>query len=149
MCCFLSLRISRLDSREEHDRHRCGLGQPCPIRCQFIDCKNYCSSRDHFHALKENVIHLCGYESLPESHLITNEIPEIHTHALTSATGRVSVKLIRFRKEYIPPLLAVMNVSILPRSALRIGIKVPSHHSQSKPKRRVISSVPSASLLTN
>ena len=121
MCSFLLFRISRLDSRDEHDRHQCGLGQPCPIRCQFSDCENYCSSRDHFHALKEGAIHLCGYESLAEPQFMTHEIPGIYTRVPTSATGRVSVKLIQFRKKYNQPLMAVTNVSILPRSALSIG----------------------------
>ncbi len=137
MCSFLLFRSLRLDSRDEHDQHQCGLGQPCPIGCQFSDCENYCSSRDHFHALKEGAIHLCGYEILAESQFITNEIPEIHTRVPTNVTGRASVKLILFRKGNIPPLMAITNVSILPRSALRTGNQgtISSHPKQTQEAR--------------
>ena len=118
---FYWFTILLLHSRDEHNQHQCGLGQPCPMRCQFTDCENYCSSRDHFHALMEGAIHLCGYESLAGSQFITNEISEINTRVPTNVTGRASVKLIQFRKGYIPPLMVVTNVSILPRSVLRTG----------------------------
>ena len=100
VCSFLLFRISCLGSHDQHDQHQCGLGQPCLIRCQLsASCDSYCSSRDHFHALKEGAIHLCRYESLAEMQFITHGISEIPMHVPTSVMGQASVKLIQFHKK--------------------------------------------------
>ncbi|CAG8439075.1 4375_t:CDS:10 [Diversispora eburnea] len=44
---------------EEHTVHKC-QGEMCPIKCSFENCKRFCESLDHLHALKENANHICG-----------------------------------------------------------------------------------------
>lgn len=47
-----------IDCQSAHNRHECDRALSCPIKCQL--CKSYCSVGDHFHALDDAAIHLCG-----------------------------------------------------------------------------------------
>ena len=43
----------------DHQQHQCDRSLSCPMKCQL--CSSYCAVGDHFHALKPDAIHLCGY----------------------------------------------------------------------------------------
>lgn len=46
-------------SREDHERHCCALALSCPMKCEL--CNSFCSAGDHFHALQDGAVHLCGW----------------------------------------------------------------------------------------
>ncbi|CAG8642418.1 8285_t:CDS:10, partial [Ambispora gerdemannii] len=46
---------------ESHEVHKCE-NEVCPIECPIATCRRRCESREHFHALEENVDHFCGEE---------------------------------------------------------------------------------------
>ncbi|PVF92927.1 hypothetical protein CPB86DRAFT_144289 [Serendipita vermifera] len=47
-----------IDCRRDHSQHSCDRSFSCPIKCQL--CNSLCQVQDHFHALEENAMHLCG-----------------------------------------------------------------------------------------
>ncbi|KAG8854044.1 hypothetical protein FRB91_004122 [Serendipita sp. 411] len=57
----LCRRTCVVDSRRPHDRHCCERVLDCPMRCQ-MGCGSRCAHHDHFHALEEGVLHLCGQD---------------------------------------------------------------------------------------
>ncbi|KAF8289765.1 hypothetical protein DL93DRAFT_2069130 [Clavulina sp. PMI_390] len=46
------------DCRRGHERHVCASRLTCPVTCQL--CARLCTVGDHFHALSNDAVHLCG-----------------------------------------------------------------------------------------
>ncbi|KAG8836422.1 hypothetical protein FRC18_011419 [Serendipita sp. 400] len=53
-------RTCVLDCNRPHERHCCERPLTCPVKCQL--CSSFCSIGDHFHALDEQAVHLCGHQ---------------------------------------------------------------------------------------
>ena len=51
--------LTNASSREDHERHCCALVLSCPLKCEL--CNSFCSAGDHFHALQDYAVHLCGW----------------------------------------------------------------------------------------
>ncbi|KIM24947.1 hypothetical protein M408DRAFT_331430 [Serendipita vermifera MAFF 305830] len=47
-----------IDCNREHQQHACDRSMSCPIQCQL--CSSICAVGDHFHALQDDAVHLCG-----------------------------------------------------------------------------------------
>ena len=56
---LLRPNLTNASSREDHERHCCALVLSCPVKCQL--CNSFCAAGDHFHALQDDAVHLCGW----------------------------------------------------------------------------------------